>query len=164
MPTRHSLSTLLLCFCMLSVLNNSKANDGHNRTITYLGIEQGLSNNAVRCVFQDHKGFMWFGTYDGLNRYDGNSFKVYRNNFSDSTSLVNNWVLTLNEDGQQRLWVGTRQGLNIYNAVSEKFSILRYQVGNSGKLKTIRSVIRRMAGITIPTSLPPKSWRRPLRD
>jgi len=142
MLTRHSLSRLLLGFGMLTVLNNSMANDGHNRTITYLGIEQGLSNNAVRCVFQDHKGFMWFGTYDGLNRYDGNSFKVYRNNFSDSSSLVNNWVLTINEDGQQHLWIGTRQGLNIYNAVSEKFSMLRYQVVNSGELKTIRSVIR----------------------
>src|SRR5881398_1879179 len=102
MLTRLILSRLLLCFCMLTVLYNSMANDGHNRTITYLGIEQGLSNNSVRCVFQDHKGFMWFGTYDGLNRYDGNSFKVYRNNFSDSSSLVNNWVLTINEDGQQR--------------------------------------------------------------
>jgi len=45
---------------------------------TYLGIDQGLSNNSVRCIFQDHEGFMWFGTYDGLNRYDGYQFKIFR--------------------------------------------------------------------------------------
>ena len=48
---------------------------------TYLGIDQGLSNNSVRCIYQDHNGFMWFGTYDGLNRYDGYEFKVFSNNF-----------------------------------------------------------------------------------
>jgi len=42
-----------------------------NPAVSYLGIEHGLSNNSVTCVFQDHKGFMWFGPYDGLNRYDG---------------------------------------------------------------------------------------------
>lgn len=141
MLTRISLFCLL-CFFMLTGFYNSKANDGHYRAITYLGVEQGLSNNAVRSVFQDHSGFMWFGTYDGLNRYDGNSFKVYRNNFSDTNSLVNNWVLAINEDAQQRLWVGTRQGLNIYNAVSEKFYRLRYQVGNSSAFKMISSVVR----------------------
>ncbi|MEO6674763.1 MAG: two-component regulator propeller domain-containing protein, partial [Ginsengibacter sp.] len=47
--------------------------------VKYLEIDQGLSNNAVTSIFQDQHGFMWFGTFDGLNRYDGYSFKIFRN-------------------------------------------------------------------------------------
>jgi signal transduction histidine kinase/ligand-binding sensor domain-containing protein/CheY-like chemotaxis protein/AraC-like DNA-binding protein len=94
--------------------------------VTYLGIEQGLSNNAVRCIYQDHKGFMWFGTYDGLNRYDGYGFKVFRNKFSDSASLSNNWVYAISEDIHNNLWVGTRQGISVYNTLSGKFSPVYY--------------------------------------
>src|SRR5438094_9194849 len=74
---------------------------------SYLGIEQGLSNNSVRCIYQDHRGFMWFGTYDGLNRYDGYSFKIFRNNFTNSSSLMNNWINALDEDTRGNIWVGT---------------------------------------------------------
>ena len=63
------------------------ANAGDPNAIRYIGIEHGLSNNAVTCIYQYHNGFMWFGTYDGLNRYDGYSFKIFRNIIGDSTSL-----------------------------------------------------------------------------
>ena len=53
-----------------------------------LGIDQGLSNNFVRCVYQDKNGFMWFGTYDGLNRYDGYEFKIFRNNFKNNAIQI----------------------------------------------------------------------------
>src|SRR2546430_15252888 len=86
--------------------------------ITYLGIEQGLSNNSVRCIYQDHKGFMWFGTYDGLNRYDGYGFKVFRNKFNNPASLVNNWVNAIAEDHNGNSWIGTRQGISIYREMS----------------------------------------------
>src|SRR5690242_4679566 len=77
---------------------------------TYLGIDQGLSNNSVRCIYQDHRGFIWIGTYDGLNRYDGYQFKIFRNNFKSNLSLVNNWINAINEDSKGNLWIGTRQG------------------------------------------------------
>ncbi|SHM49887.1 Signal transduction histidine kinase [Chitinophaga jiangningensis] len=118
------------------------AGDNRYHVISYLGIEQGLSNNAVRCVFQDHKGFMWFGTYDGLNRFDGNVFKVFRNKFGDSSSLVNNWVFTIHEDLQYKLWVGTRQGLNTYDPVSGKFSPVYYQQHGTKQLARITAVVR----------------------
>src|SRR5690349_5660030 len=70
---------------------------------TYLGIDQGLSNNSVRCIYQDRRGFMWFGTYDGLNRYDGYTFKVFRNNFKNATSLINNWINAIDEDNTGNL-------------------------------------------------------------
>ncbi|MBP7408345.1 MAG: hypothetical protein KA941_06255, partial [Flavobacteriales bacterium] len=77
------------------------------RTLT---IKDGLSQGMVNCITQDHHGFMWFATKDGLNRYDGYSFKVFRHDPLDSTSLNNSFVVSLHEDREGRLWVGTTIG------------------------------------------------------
>jgi len=90
--------------------------------VTWLGIEDGLSNNSVRCIYQDHNGFMWFGTYDGLNRYDGYQFKVYRNKLNDTNSLPHNYIYAINEDHQNNIWIGTGQGIGVYNSHTSKFS------------------------------------------
>src|SRR3569832_81260 len=76
--------------------------------VTYLGIELGLSNNAVTSIYQDHDGFMWFGTYDGLNRYDGYGFKVFRNVIGDYSSLSDNHVYTITGDANHKLWIGAK--------------------------------------------------------
>ena len=94
--------------------------------ITYLGIEHGLSNNQVTCIYQDHRGFMWFGTYDGLNQYDGYSFKVYRNRLKDPGSLIHNFINVITQDATGNLWVGTRRGVSIYNSSTASFSPLYY--------------------------------------
>lgn len=91
-------------------------------TVTRLSIQNGLSNNSVRCVYQDKKGFIWFGTYDGLNRYDGSEFKIFRNKIGDSSSLSHNYIYTMHEDHFNNLWVGTGQGISIYNNNTAKFS------------------------------------------
>lgn len=91
-----------------------------------LGIDQGLSNNFVRCIYQDKNGFMWFGTYDGLNRYDGYDFKIFRNNFKNNRSLINNWINAINEDAKGNLWIGTRQGACVYQRLANNFSFLYY--------------------------------------
>ena len=70
-------------------------------------VENGLSHNTVWYTIQDHQGFMWFGTSDGLNRFDGKNFKIFRHIPKDSTSLGNNIVRTIFEDERQNLWVGT---------------------------------------------------------
>ena len=80
--------------------------------VTYLGIEQGLSNNVVTCIYQDHNGFMWFGTYDGLNRYDGYGFKVFRNIIGDNSSLSDNHVYTITGDANHKLWIGAKKGIS----------------------------------------------------
>jgi len=108
---------------------------------TNLGIGQGLSNNSVRCIYQDQEGFMWFGTYDGLNRYDGYQFKIFRNNFKNDQSLINNWINAINEDPKGNLWIGTRQGACIYQKLSSGFSPLYYYSANN-KINKIVSVIR----------------------
>jgi signal transduction histidine kinase/ligand-binding sensor domain-containing protein/DNA-binding response OmpR family regulator len=106
----------------------------------YLGIDQGLSNNFVRCIYQDKNGFMWFGTYDGLNRYDGYEFKIFRNNFKNNRSLINNWINAINEDAKGNLWIGTRQGACVYQSVSNNFSFLYYYTPEK-KAEQLRSVV-----------------------
>jgi len=90
--------------------------------VRYIGIENGLSNNAVTSIYQDHNGFMWFGTYDGLNRYDGYTFKIFRNIIGDSTSLKSNNVYTIEGDPQNDIWIGAQKGVSVYDPLTSKFS------------------------------------------
>ena len=85
-------------------------------------VEDGLSNNAVICSIQDKNGFLWFGTKDGLNRFEGYSFKVFRNNGDDSLTIGSNFIYSLHEDSEGNLWVGCDRGLYLYNPIMESFS------------------------------------------
>lgn len=85
-------------------------------------VEKGLSHNTVWCILQDSYGFMWFGTTDGLNRFDGQKFVVYRNEIQDAHSLGNNYVQTLFEDENRNIWVGTNSGVYLYNREKDNFS------------------------------------------
>ena len=75
------------------------------------------------CSLQDKMGFMWFGTKDGLNRFDGYTFKTFRKTPEAQGSIGNNFILSLYEDEQSVLWVGTSKGLYQYNRSTEKFSL-----------------------------------------
>lgn len=97
---------------------------GQSYDFRHYQVEQGLSYNSVFGILQDSKGFMWFATKDGLNRFDGYNFKIFRNNQSDSTSIGSNLNLCLYEDPQQVLWVGTSKGLYKYNDTLESFSVV----------------------------------------
>lgn len=88
-----------------------------------LTIEDGLSNNSINCMLQTSDGFLWIATKDGLNRYDGQSFKVFKNIPLDSSSLPENYVMSLLETKDGTLWIGTwGGGLCKYNAMYETFS------------------------------------------
>ncbi|RZL53625.1 MAG: hybrid sensor histidine kinase/response regulator, partial [Pedobacter sp.] len=87
-------------------------------------VEHGLSNNSVFCSEQDKEGFMWFGTKDGLNRFDGYQFKTYRHNPEQSGSLGNDLVYALHYDSANRLWVGTNKGVYLYLPQTEKFEFI----------------------------------------
>ena len=90
-----------------------------NLKFDHIGREQGLTANSVLSIIQDHQGFMWFGTEDGLYRYDGYGMTVYKNDPQDSTSLGNNNVFTLLEDKNNTLWIGTAGGgLNRFDYAS----------------------------------------------
>ncbi|SEA80854.1 ligand-binding sensor domain-containing protein [Pedobacter hartonius] len=85
-------------------------------------VENGLSNNSVICSLQDSRGFMWFGTKDGLNRFNGYQFKIFKNVQGDSRSLGGNFIHALHEDDSGKLWVGTDRGLYIFDQANETFS------------------------------------------
>lgn len=87
-------------------------------------VENGLSNNAVICCLQDKKGFMWLGTKDGLDRFDGYTFKIFRRDPNDSSSIGSNFIHCLFEDLHGVLWVGTEKGLYRHNDSTESFIIL----------------------------------------
>jgi len=96
---------------------------GNDLIFENLSIEQGLSNNDVKTVIQDKTGFIWFGTDDGLNRYDGYNFKIFRHDPEDSNSISDNSIWALMPDSKGNVWIGTKEGmLNKYDPASEKFT------------------------------------------
>ncbi|HOV71762.1 MAG TPA: two-component regulator propeller domain-containing protein, partial [Dysgonamonadaceae bacterium] len=82
-------------------------------------INNGLSQNTVRSIFQDNQGFMWFGTKDGLNRFDGTSFKIFK--FSPNGDLRDNVFLRILQDKHNNIWVSTESGVYVYDPYKEKF-------------------------------------------
>ena len=98
----------------------------HNQvSFERLTVEDGLSENLINCLLQDSDGFMWIGTNNGLNKYDGYEFKIYKNILDDSSSLSDNYIHTMYEDQTGQLWIGVRNGLNLVNHSTETFT--RYQ-------------------------------------
>ncbi|HTF04344.1 MAG TPA: two-component regulator propeller domain-containing protein, partial [Bacteroidia bacterium] len=87
---------------------------------SHLDQKQGLSQNTATAFLQDRDGFIWVGTQDGLNRYDGYAFTVYRTVPNDTNSLCDNFILSLAEDNDGTIWIGTRNGLCAYRKSSDK--------------------------------------------
>lgn len=87
----------------------------------HLEVKDGLSNNQVNAIYKDSRGFMWFGTASGLNRYDGYEFKVYRNQNNDAKSLPDNYIENIQEDVSGNLWIRTSAGYVFYNSLTDTF-------------------------------------------
>jgi len=89
---------------------------------SHLDITNGLSGNQVNCIYKDSKGFMWFGTMAGLNRYDGYTFKVFKHIANNKSSINDDYIESIYEGPEQNLWITTRNGPCIYNLVTEQFN------------------------------------------
>ncbi|VAX27256.1 hypothetical protein MNBD_IGNAVI01-1121 [hydrothermal vent metagenome] len=95
----------------------------------HLTVENGLSNNVVNAVIQDSTGFIWFGTEDGLNRYDGYKFKIFRYDPEDSNSISNNQIHTLAVDREGNIWAGTKDGvINMFDPITEGFTYQEFKL------------------------------------
>ncbi len=103
--------------------------------IEQISIKDGLSQGSVRCIMEDNLGFIWFGTHDGLNRYDGYNFKIYKNKLSDPTSISDNWVYCFKQNSKGDIWVGTADGLNLYLRGEDRFIQIQSLKNNETKLE-----------------------------
>lgn len=126
---------LILAAVALALASSPAAAQSNTIRFERLTVEHGLSQNAILSMAQDAQGFLWFGTEDGLNKYDGYQFVVYESDPDDPTSLIDNFisVLYLTRDGQ--LWVGTRSGLDRYDRETGSFVHYPSEVENSSGLR-----------------------------
>lgn len=114
---------LIICFFSNPFLNAQEYYFKHFQ------VEEGLSNNTVLASIQDNDGFMWFGTKDGLNRFDGYRFKTYRNSGDPIHSLGSNYIQSLHEHNGT-IWVGTDKGLYHYDKKQDRFTILNEAIND----------------------------------
>ncbi|WP_164974075.1 hybrid sensor histidine kinase/response regulator [Filimonas effusa] len=94
-----------------------------------------MSHNSVTAIYQDKFGLVWVGTYDGLNRYDGHSFKIFRHRLNDTGSIINNRVTAIAEDSENRIWVATKKGLSVWSGITQRFMPVYYQPHNASNTK-----------------------------
>ena len=113
----------LLGFVLLSLVHLAYAqHQSPKLQFKHIKNEDGLSNSTIEAIFQDQRGFMWFGTRDGLNRYDGYQILVYKSDAKDPHSISDNYITCLYEDQQHTLWIGTLNGLNKYDPILNQFT------------------------------------------
>ncbi|WP_396600584.1 two-component regulator propeller domain-containing protein [Algibacter sp. R77976] len=108
--------SLVFCFTCLCFSQAS------TYQFTHLSNTDGLSQSSVIAIHQDKLGQIWMGTRDGLNKYDGTKFIIYRNEIDNPDSISNNDILSIEEDNEGYLWIGTYNGLNRYDPKTEKFT------------------------------------------
>lgn len=113
---------LFTIFATVFYTLNLYSQENSNFHFRKIQVDDGLSENAVYCILQDSKGFMWFGTKDGLNRYDGDHFRIFRRDTYNNRSIGNNFIRCIAEDRQGTLYVGTDAGLYRMDIAEESFS------------------------------------------
>jgi ligand-binding sensor domain-containing protein/signal transduction histidine kinase len=134
-------------------LQDINAQGGYRRVtdlkFAHLTTNDGLSQSNVKAILQDHRGFMWFATQDGLDRYDGNTFVVYKHNPNDPDSLSANLVVDLIEDDQGYLWIATYTGgVNKFDPRTERFTRYRHDPSNPNSIgaDSVNSIARDSRG------------------
>src|SRR5688572_8786056 len=132
--------SIRLLLCAMALTFRGAAQEDIN--FTALTTRDGLSSNTVNAIIKDRFGLLWFGTDDGLDKFDGTNFKVYRHKAGDSTSLQANEILALHEDKAGNFWIGTSGGsLSLYDRKKDAF--VNFPVGrnpNTIKNNVIKAV------------------------
>lgn len=127
-----SIKSISVLLFILFLLPYSLSAQNYQVKFKRITLEDGLSESSISSIIQDCKGFMWFGTLDGLNKYDGYNITTYRNNIKDSLSLPDNSVSLLFEDNAKNLWVGTHsRGLLRYDRIKNKFQNIADLIKNT---------------------------------
>ncbi len=116
---------------------------GRAQSVRSFNADHDISSSLVNQIYQDRSGMIWIATENGLNRYDGNKFTIYRNIPGDSTSLCNNFVKSLFEDADGRLYVCTRRGIQTYDAATDAFRPRMRFADGRGFRASVNQAVRR---------------------
>ncbi len=111
---------LVFC-CFLLFVTNVPGIFSVNYDLVNITNNDGLSNSSINKVYQDSRGLMWFGTWDGLNVYNGREFKVYKPDQTNPTSISNNIIRDIFEENEDHLWIATDKGVNRFNFKNKTF-------------------------------------------
>ena len=127
MNSKELLPLVINCFvmifiCKMSPAQNIKTNPQDNYRAIHWTIDNGLSHPDNYCMIKDIKGFLWIGSGNGLNRFDGNTFKYYFSEKTQKTSIADNEILALSEDSMHNIWIGTGEGLCRYDISADTFT------------------------------------------
>lgn len=139
-PSRAHVPLLIGALYMSSIVNTSIA---QNLLTNNFNNKNGLSQNTITAIVQDSQGFMWFGTQDGLNRFDGYEFKVYKPNANKADAITSNSIWSLMVDKKGLLWIGTYAGLNRYDFKTDQFIAYQHDPNNNNSLShnDVRSIL-----------------------
>jgi signal transduction histidine kinase/ligand-binding sensor domain-containing protein/CheY-like chemotaxis protein/AraC-like DNA-binding protein len=120
MNNRFKCFALLIFVCSAMLMGNCHA-QFENMKFEYLTIDNGLSQSRVQCILRDRKGYLWMGTKNGLNKFDGQKNTVYKNNSLRANSISDNNIRCIYEDKSDNLWIGTTAGINLYDRRNDAF-------------------------------------------
>lgn len=126
---RHPIIVFLFTFAIITHLQAIDFKFRHYK------VEEGLSENSVFCSLQDSKGFMWFGTKEGLNRFDGRNFVVFHKEPNKKNSLENSFIHALYEDQKKNIWVGTEEGVYLYDYLKNTFTYFDKKTTDNRSIK-----------------------------
>ncbi|WP_040249857.1 ATP-binding protein [Psychroserpens mesophilus] len=126
----YSFYRILFLFIISCTILNAQ-----DYTFYHYGLDEGLSQETIRSILKDKNGFLWLGTQDGLNRFDGTSFTIYKNQKKDSLSISGNFINTMVEDDANNIWIGTNDnGICIYDSSLNSFKTTSVKKGNCTSL------------------------------
>jgi hypothetical protein len=103
---------VFLCFSLFYGITSIS---GQSLNFDHYSVENGISQSEIKCIYQDSEGYIWIGTQNGLNRFDGYTFEKYFYDPSNNYSISNNWIFGITEDPDGGIWLGTKGGLNKFD-------------------------------------------------
>ncbi len=126
---------IVIKISFIFLLNLSVSGQMSNVKFQSLNNEDGLSNNTVFAIIQDNDGFMWFGTAEGLNKFDGYNFTVFKPDLFDTTTISDSWITSLHQDSHEYIWVGTfGGGVNKYDKSTNQFLQFKHVPGQKSTI------------------------------